>query len=63
MKRTKAMNVQLGITQRIKRLGKQNKFTQKDFEYLDKRTHEIYDLAKEADKLEEIEKIIKRKRV
>jgi hypothetical protein len=61
MKRTKAQNIQQGITQKLKQLGKQNIFTQKDFEYLDERTHELYDLAKEADKLEEIKKIIERK--
>jgi hypothetical protein len=61
MKRTKAQNIQQGITLKLNQLGKQNIFTQKDFEYLNKRTHELYDLAKEAGKLEEIKKIIERK--
>jgi hypothetical protein len=60
IKRTKAMNIQLGITQRLKRLRAQEKLTPKDFDYLDKRTHELYNLAKEAGKLKEIAKIIER---
>lgn len=61
MKRTKAQNIQQGITLRLKQLAKQNVFTQKDFDYLDERTHELYDLAKEAGKLEEIKEILERK--
>lgn len=57
----KAQRIQQSITTRINRLKEQNMLTQKDFEHLDKRTHELYDLAKEANKLEEIKKIIERK--
>jgi len=58
----KAQRIQQSITTRIKKLKKQNTLTQKDFDHLDKRTHELYNLAKEAGKLEEIKKIIERKR-
>ena len=57
----KAQRIQQSITTRIKKLREQNILTPKDFEHLDKRTHELYDLAKEANKLEEIKKIIERK--
>ena len=57
----KAQRIQQSITTRIKKLREQNILTSKDFEHLDKRTHELYDLAKEANKLEEIKKIIERK--
>ena len=57
----RAQRIQQSITTRIKLLKKQNILTQKDFDHLDKRTHELYDLAKEAKKLEEIKKIIERK--
>jgi len=57
----KAQRIQQSITTRINRLKEQNMLTQKDFEHLDKRTHELYNLAKEANKLEEIKKIIERK--
>jgi len=60
MKRTKAQNIQQGITQKLKQLVKQNTFTQKDFECLYERTHELYNLAKEAGKLEEIKAILER---
>ena len=56
----KAQRIQQSITTRINQLKEQNKLTPKDFEHLDKRTHELYDLAKEANKLEEIKKIIER---
>jgi len=57
----KAQRIQQSITTKIKKLKEQNKLTQKDFEHLDKRTHELYKLAKETNKLEEIKKIIERK--
>ncbi len=57
----KAQRIQQSITTRIKKLREQNILTPKDFEHLDKRTHELYNLAKEANKLEEIKKIIERK--
>ncbi|HEW78673.1 MAG TPA: hypothetical protein ENH34_01720 [Phycisphaerales bacterium] len=56
----KAQRIQQSITTRINQLKEQNKLTQKDFDHLDKRTHELYELAKEANKLEEIKKIIER---
>ncbi len=58
----KAQRIQQSITTRIKKLREQNILTPKDFEHLDKRTHELYNLAKEANKLEEIKKIIERRR-
>jgi hypothetical protein len=57
----KAQRIQQSITTRIKKLREQNILTPKDFEHLDKRTHELYNLAKEANKLEEIKKIIERR--
>jgi hypothetical protein len=57
----KAQRIQQSITGKLKKLRKQNILTQKDFEHLDKHTHELYDLAKETGKLEEIKKIIERK--
>ena len=57
----KAQRIQQSISTKIKKLRVKNVLTQKDFEHLDKRTHKLYDLAKEADKLEEIKKIIERK--
>ena len=60
IKRTKAMNIQLGITKKLNKLKSQEKLNPKDFDYLDKRTHELYRLAKEADKLKEIKKIIEK---
>ncbi len=57
----KAQRIQQSITTRLNQLKEQNILTQKDFELLDKRTHELYDLAKEANKLEEIKKIVERK--
>ena len=65
----KAQRIQQSITTRIKKLKEQNILTPKDFEHLNKRTHELYRLAKEANnrlakeanKLEEIKKIIERK--
>ncbi len=56
----KAQRIQQSITTRIKKLREQNILTPKDFEHLDKRTHELYDLAKETGKLKEIKKIIER---
>jgi len=57
----KAQRIQQSITTRIKQLKEQNILNTKDFDYLYNRTHELYDLAKEADKLKEIKKIIERK--
>ncbi len=57
----KAQRIQQSITTRIKKLREQNILTPKDFEHLGKRTHELYNLAKEANKLEEIKKIIERR--
>lgn len=57
----KAQRIQQSITTRIKKLREQNILTPKDFEHLNKRTHELYNLAKEANKLEEIKKIIERR--
>ena len=58
----KAQRIQQSITTRLKKLKKQGKFTSEDFDYLYKRTrHELYNLAIEADKLEEIKKIIERR--
>jgi hypothetical protein len=57
----KAQRIQQSITTKINQLKEQNMLTQRDFEHLDKRTHELYDLAKEANKLEEIKKIIERR--
>ena len=57
----KAQRIQQSITTKINQLKEQNMLTQRDFEHLDRRTHELYDLAKEANKLEEIKKIIERK--
>ncbi|MGB2806640.1 MAG: hypothetical protein WBC22_02785 [Sedimentisphaerales bacterium] len=57
----KAQRIQQSITTRIKKLREQNILTPKDFEHLYKRTHELYNLAKEANKLEEIKKIIERR--
>jgi len=56
----KAQRIQQSITTRIKKLRGQNILPPKDFEHLDKHTHELYNLAKEAGKLEEIKKIIER---
>ena len=56
----KAQRIQQSITTRIKKLRSQGSLSPEDFELLDKRTHELYDLAKEANKLEEIQKIIER---
>jgi len=57
----KAQRIQQSITTRLKKLKKQGKFTSEDFDYLFKHTyHELYKLAKEANKLEEIKKIIER---
>lgn len=66
MKRTKAMNIQQGITKRLRGLRKQGTLKQKDFDYLFERTHdELYPLAhkagEDAGKLEEIKEIIERK--
>jgi len=57
----KAQRIQQSITTRINKLREQNILTPKDFEHLDKPTHELYNLAKEANKLEEIKKIIERR--
>jgi len=57
----KAQRIQQSITTRIKKLREQNILTPKNFEHLDKRTHELYNLAKEANKLEEIKEIIERR--
>ncbi len=57
----KAQRSQQSITTRIKKLRNQGSLSPKDFELLDRRTHELYDLAKEANKLEEIQKIIERR--
>lgn len=58
MKRTKAMNIQLGITQRLNRLRKKQVLAQEDCDYLRRRTRELYELAKEAGKLDEIKEIV-----
>ena len=65
----KAQRIQQSITTRLKKLQKTGVFAPKDFDLLDKRTHELYTLAldtlaldarKDSNKLEEIKKIIER---
>ena len=58
MKRPKAQNIQQGITLRLNQLEKQGVLSQKDFDYLYKRTHELYRLARGAGKLEEIQELL-----
>lgn len=58
IERTEAMNVQLGITQKLVKLKKQGTLKPKDYDYLDKRTHELYNLAKEAEKLKKIKSLM-----
>ena len=58
MKRPKARNVQQGITLKLNQLKKQGVLSQKDFDYLYRRTHELYCLARGAGKLEEIKEIL-----
>jgi len=65
MKRTKAMNIQHGITRMLNLLRKKQVLSKKDFDYLYKRTHdELYPLAnkagKDACKLEAIKVILER---
>ncbi len=58
MKRTKAMNIQQGITRKLNQLEKQGVLSQKDFDYLNRRTHELYGLAGLAGKLGEIQQLL-----
>ena len=58
IKRTKAMGIQQGITWKLSQLKKQGVLPQKDFDYLYRRSHELYGLASMAGKLEEIKEIL-----
>ena len=58
MKRPESRNIQQGITLKLNQLKKQGVLSQKDFDYLYRRTHELYGLASMAGKLEEIKEIL-----